>query len=206
MSRFEEALAAWPKAERMDDGGIRITGAYEQPTFGNQTGGALLFIFAVVAFAGLRLESWLAALMVFIVGVVIWSKIGVSMFGRKLDIRVYPDRIEIPARFGISKRYARELPMEFRIEQHQKAFEEERKEQRSRKRQPRTYRDAIEVVLQYGEKRVVLAEMLQKHVEMARALVIRLQNVCASVDLSIASAQDTGAQRESEFGPAPDVR
>lgn len=64
--------------------------------------------------------------------------------------------------------------------------------------------------MMYGERRITIAALRDTDLAMARALVIRLQNVCATIDEMLASLPGRVAQNAStskgEFGPAPDVR
>jgi hypothetical protein len=89
-------------------------------------------------------------------------------------------------------------------------LQEERKEIATQKKQPRTYREAIEVVMWYGEKRVVIAEMVDNEYNKAKALVIRLQNWCSAMDrvkdLLRSGEAVSVDQSFGDFGPEPDLQ
>lgn len=128
-----------------------------------------------------------------------------------MDVKVYPDRIAVRQGLGY-KNYSRQHPIEFRAEDHEKAIEEQANAIRTGNDSFRVYREAVQVVMQYGEKRIPLAELRLKDLEKAKALVIRMQNVCASLDEAI-RRMTAGQVRPStedeplgDFGPAPDIR
>jgi hypothetical protein len=136
----------------------------------------------------------------------------IKLHSQNLRLNIMADSIKFPSGWG-GKTYSRMQPIEFRVEPHQKGMQEEQREARTGQRASRIYREAIEVVMQYGEKRVVLAEMLQKDLEKAKALVIRLQGTCAKFDRMLAHMADEmnlpasgGAANGGEFGPEWEVR
>jgi len=140
-------------------------------------------IFAVSAVA--NAESPAPGVMVIIGSVVLWH-IGLrgilyDMFGKNVDVKVYHDRIAVRQGFGY-KNYSRQEHIELRVERHQKAQKEEANAIRTGNNSSRVFREAIEVVMQYGEKRVPLAEMREEDMEKAKALLLHLQNVCASLN------------------------
>lgn len=212
--KFEQAMADWPKTKMLKDGGVHVFGKYEQPGLGEM----MLFLWSLPAFV---VAFWIVSvngnpavalaaagfiMLMYPLGV---RSMMVDMLGKKIDIKVYGDKLQVRHGFGY-KNYSRSLPLEFRIEEHQKSIEDQLK-QRSR----RTYREAIEVVMQYGEKRVPLADMSLKHVEKAKAIVIRLQNVCAAYDQAVQqqmAQQQMGqfmtpaAPAGGDFGVAPPIR
>ena len=100
------------------------------------------------------------------------------------------------------------MPIEFKIERHQKALAEYQKAQSRNRKMPETYRQAVEVVMQYGEKRVAIAELPETDMERAKALVIRLQTMTDGMEEAarrMAKGQMTPPADASEFGPAPNV-
>ena len=102
------------------------------------------------------------------------------------------------------------MPIEFRVEEHQKGLEERAKEIKHNKRFPHVYREAVEVVMQYGEKRVPVAELPLKEIEKGKALVIRLQNICDQWDeaarrLAEGQMRPAGETPVSDFGEAPPI-
>lgn len=197
--RFEKALANWPKERRLRDGGVHITGKYISPKL-DAGGGLAMFVGAIAGgmWGWESTQSYaVAAVAAFMGAVLLAMTIGV-IFAKNVDVKIYPDRIAVWSFLGY-KNYSRAIPIEFRVEQHHKALTE--------RGGRRLYRNAIEAVMQYGEKRVPIAEMPEREFERARALVIRLQNVCNRVDLAMNEGKSTaGAAKESEFGPAPEIR
>ena len=116
-------------------------------------------------------------------------------FKRRLSIRISPDAIRVNG-----KQYALDQVREFRVEPHEKAY----------KPDPGAYAGALEVVMQYGEKRVVIAELREEDKDNAVALGLRLQNWVEKFEEMVAVARK-GAQQETEpikgdFGPSPDIR
>lgn len=189
---FQSAFADWPKTKATGDGGIHVGGRYVQPSL--ESAGS----FVVMAGMLIGFLSWGFSTSVFlgilgaVAGAMLTACVMYVLFARRLDITVYPDRITVASSFS-KRNYSRMMPIEFRISQHQKATR-------------RVYRDAIEVVMQYGEVRVPLAEMTQQHIERAQALVIRLQNLCEGMDVMSSMAGDTAGKARSDFGPVPDIR
>jgi hypothetical protein len=204
MAKFEKAHAEWPKTTVTKDGGVHVTGKYVGPMLNNNTGvvvtilGAAGAIYAWVAVGDVRAAMW-TVVFLFAAYAVFLREAIYAIFGKRVDVKIYPDRIALPSWLGY-KNYSRDMPIEFRIERHQQALTE--------KGNAVIFRNAIEAVMQYGEKRIQLAEMPETSTELARALVIRLQNVCHSVDAAMqtASGSKQGAPRAEDFGPAPDIR
>ena len=79
-------------------------------------------------------------------------------------------------------RYARHFGPDFRREDHKKGMEEALKEQRTGIRQCTRYRRAVEVVMRYGERRIVIAAFDKNNMDDAGALVLRLQAVHNNFD------------------------
>lgn len=203
--RFEKALADWPKSTPLADGGVQVSGKYDGPYFYR-----VREPFAFLAAAGIAIYLSLTngdirSGILFMVGLtvawfVVLRALVNSIFGKNVNVRVYADRIAVPRLIGY-RTYSRTMPIEFRIDQHHRALKE--------RGNATIYRQAIEVVMQYGEKRVSLAEMPQENVELARALVIRLQNTCDDLALiknMAGEAARTAAQSGGDFGPVPDIR
>lgn len=206
MALFEKAHADWPATALIPGGGVAVTGIHEG--LGYEDGFVIpaLAITAGSVWLGIEAASYAAGFIAFFVGIFCLGRAAIFLFGTRLTVKIYPDRIELPSVTG-AKLYSRQVPIEFKYEQHQMAAAEEAKEHRSGKRE-RKYREALEVVMQYGERRIVIAEMNQKHVDMARALVIRLQDICGKVDLAMAIATGTGGIRPAggDFGSPPEIR
>lgn len=102
-----------------------------------------------------------------------------SMLKKRLNIRIRPETISVNG-----KRYALAEVREFRVEPHWRAYRDD----------PGLYRTALEVVMQYGEKRIQVAEMRQKEEEKAVALGLRLQNWCEKFEKMVAVARQRAQQ------------
>jgi hypothetical protein len=213
--KAERAISDWPQTEvRHKSEGVWITGRYRQPQLADR----LIFVAGIICAAGTGLGiygtvqtdngGWFLGLT--IAGLflaLLFYLWGARKFRRNLAIRIFPDRIDVDGRS-----YTKDENIEFRVQRHHKAADEERRERLSGKRAPSTYRHAIEVVMQYGERRIVIAEMHQKDEEKARALVIRLQNwiddfggmLVKQVRTHTAAAPEP--IEADEFGPAPPIR
>lgn len=184
--KIEQAKSSWPIDKvNAKAGCVEITGQYVKPT---QRG-----IVGLVA-AGLAVPLALTG-----VGIVLIIPIipGLWML-LKSNLRIRIDNEAISIR---GKRYAR-IPglIEFRVGEHQRAYSDN----------PGVYANALEVVMQYGERRIVVAEMRQKDHEKATALAFRLQTWSKEFPGMMAAYQGLNRQAASEkggeFGPAPDVR
>ncbi|MGH6922873.1 MAG: hypothetical protein ACRED5_03795 [Propylenella sp.] len=212
-ARVEEFRSGWPKDELLpDEGAVRITGDYTDPRLVDRAcRNGFILALIVSAFAWFIVQEWssyflfllLGSLPLFFVSIAFFYRTGKSSLGVKIsagEIRL------------AGKTYSRAAPIEFRVERHHKAIAEQHREMNTGQRTSSTYRQAIEVVMQYGENRVVIAEMREKDSEMARALVIRLQNWCDRFDqmlIQLADQKDAGGPPRAEaddFGPAPPIR
>lgn len=216
--KTETPFAEWPKTSALDEGGFHVTGRYLHPRTPRSADalGTLVGVIAFFAMLGaLRNPGDLigfAVLAFILAGITAW--VLRSWLHKHLDIKVHPDKIMVGGRWGY-KTYPRNVRMEFRVERHHKAGEEAFAEQRSGQRKDAIYRQAVEVVLQYGERRIVLAEMREKDVEKANALAFRLQSICESQNEAlrqmaegqyspidpVAKPAGTG-----DFGPEPELR
>jgi hypothetical protein len=217
LKRTEKAQADWPKTQALKKGGVRVSGRYLQPSLAKP----MKFIYGissifVVMWAAAQAGDNTGAITVgVIVGLLLvfayqrfWIPLFVGVFGKFLDVRLFPDMIQVRQGFGF-KNYARSMPIEFRIDRHQRAMKEQAKENELNKKQPTTYREAIEVVMQYGEIRVVIAEMPELEMEKARALTIRLGSLNANLEQALsglAAGHLSPAPAAGDFGPTPDLR
>lgn len=215
--KVEAALSEdWTSTLDAKTGEIRITGKFIPPHIPRRVG-ALTGLLFIVLFVGLLLPTGNgAAIGIGSAVLLAFCAFGlypllVRLHAHSLRLSIMPDTIKFPSGWG-GKTYSRMQPIEFRVEPHQKAMQEEQREIRAGRRTPRTYREAVEVVMQYGEKRVVLAEMLSKDLEKAKALVIRLQGTCEKFDRLLAHMADNmklpegGKAKGGEFGPEWEVR
>ncbi len=195
-TKFEKAFADWPKMKVLKTGGVHLTGVYEHPGLsGKMTfGWVILCLLFAVPTTGIGLA------LVFFYPIVRPSL--VRTFGKKLDVKIRPDRVQVRSGWGY-KNYARAMPMEFRVEQHQKAIDEE-----IRRRSSRTYREAVETVMQYGEMRIAIAELPVKEIEQAKALAFRMQTVCNSLDAAVqmVESKQEALRKADDFGQPTPIR
>jgi len=212
-ARVEEFRSGWPKDELLpEEGAVRITGEYTDPrreerAFRN----GFILALIVSAIAWFIVQEWSSYFLFLLLGALpLWFLLAAFFYmAGKSNLGVKINAAEIKL---AGKTYSRAAPIEFRVERHHKALQETRREQSSGQRTASTFRRAIEVVMQYGEKRIVIAEMREKDQEMARALVIRLQNWCDRFDqmlIQLADKKDAAGPPRAEadeFGPAPPIR
>ena len=115
------------------------------------------------------------------------------------DIKIGPQTIQIG-----KKIYSRDVPIEFRVDRHYKALKEDEYVQGDK-----TYSKAIEAVMQYGERRIQIAEMWARDQEKAAALIIRIGNWCEGFDEAmnkqVERASPETVSPHGDFGQAPDV-
>jgi hypothetical protein len=209
MAKFENPIADWPKARviKKEGGGVHITGRYLHPSLAHnmpQVYGLIGFVLCLLVFVAsanpfppLLLAGLLWAFYS------LWKSTMTNMFGKKVDVRMFPDKIEVRNGF-FYKKYSRAVPMELRIEQHHKGLLETAKEIKTGRRQKVLYRNAIEVVMQYGEVRVSMAEFEAKDIERAKALLFRMQTAMQRIDFALQEAEKM-AKQENEFGPGPSL-
>ena len=211
--KYEKPIAEWPYTQVLKDGGVRIYGKYVQPMLPGRVFALSALIVGIFAYSvAVNAESVAPGVMVVVGSIVAWYA-GLraalhNTFGRSVDLKVYPDRIAVRQGFGY-KTYSRDYPIEFRVERHEKAVQEESNAMRTGNNSFRVFREALQVVMQYGEKRVPLAELRVKDIEQAKALLIRLQNVCESLDQArqqISEEYVRSTQTLEVFGPAPPIR
>jgi hypothetical protein len=217
-SKTETPFADWPKTTALDEGGFHVTGRYLHPMTPRRaaiSGGLIgLLVFLLLVDSVREPNHFFAVVVIALIAWGIATPVLRSLMYKNLDIKVLPDKIMVGGRWGY-KIYPRNVRMEFRVERHRKAGEETLAEQRSGQRQNMIYRQAVEAVLQYGERRVVLAEMREKDVEQANALAFRLQNICESQNEALRQMAEgqfspiepvTKPAGSGEFGPEPELR
>ena len=188
-SKVEKALSDWPKDNiNAKKGTVQFSGQYATPgTVSNVVIVSMIIAIPLaIVTAGIGL-AFLIPLVPFL-----WM-----MFQKNLKISMDEDVIRVNGR-----KYDRKIPIEFRVDHHHKA---ERDKQ---------FRDALEVIMQYGEKRIVVAEMRGKDVEKAKALALRLQAWNHSFAKIMASHQEGHGftqmanpveAKKDDFGAPPDV-
>lgn len=216
MAKYEEAYADWPQTQMLKDGGVHVYGKYVPPMLPRRVFALACLVGGVFAIYVLSTAekpgSALVAIVLTIVAYYALRPMLYNMFGKSVDVKIYPDRIAVRQGLGY-KNYSRQHPIEFRAEDHEKAVQEQANAIRTGNDSFRVFREALQVVMQYGEKRIPLAELRLKDLEKAKALVIRLQNVCNTLDDAVrrmAAGQVKPAGEEpataGDFGPAPPIR
>lgn len=211
--RIEAPLADWPQFDLIDDGrAAHITGRYRAPSGWWQIGFPMLLVMIGFALlpascsfdgrfhllsageAGTRAAVWFGALIV--IGIL------ARVFGtrRRLDVTIAADTIRIGG-----KTYARQQGLnQFAVEEHEHAYPETRNSQRGHP--GRVYRDALEVVMRYGERRVAVAAFAQNDVRKAEALLHRLQGFNALLDDARKDQKLAPSSGGDEFGPERPIR
>lgn len=201
MTKFEKAFANWPKSTviKENGGGVHITGRYVHPQLAKGVPEAWIIICFAAGFAVLLgTMNGFAPLFVVGLGVILYPFWKMGMFGalgKNVDVKVFEDKLQVRGGFGY-KNYDRRMPIEFKIERHQKALAEYQKEVKRGRKVANTYRQAIEVVMQYGEKRIALAELRESDMEMAKALVLRIQDAANKIDKAMQMASKIMAEGE----------
>lgn len=207
-NKTEKAIADWPKMTVLKrKGGVRLHGDYPGPNLDWLAN--LIFTLLLIAamyYALTEGGGWQGAAAV-AVGMLIpypfiWRSIMIRTIGRNLNVTVLPDIIQVKR-----KRYDRSEVRGFRIERHHKAREEARQAQRNPGRVQPVYRQAVEVVMDYGEKRIPIAAMPDKDEHQAEALLYRLQNTFENLDSIVGDGNDGGDDGGGDaFGKPPDIR
>ena len=186
-SKIEKAKSEWPVDRiNLKKGYVSIVGQYPDPKTENKA----MWSGVLVTVVTIPFLLFFAPVLGVMAGFAAWS-----LFKRGLNIRIGPEEVRVNG-----KRYALENVREFRVEPHQRAY----------RPNPGVYTRAIEVVMQYGEKRITIAEMRQKDEEKAVALALRLQNWCEKFEEMVALARQKAQQdaepAKGDFGPSPDIR
>jgi hypothetical protein len=211
MAKFEKAMAEWPQTKMLKkEAGFHVTGKYAYPNLVRQMPQVYCLIglvLCVLAFVANPVAPLFVALVMWVFYST-WKSAVTNWWGKKVDVKILPDQIHVRQGWGY-KKYDRSMPIEFKIERHQKALAEYQRAQARGRNGPETYRQAVEVVMQYGEKRVAIAELPETEMEQAKALVIRLQTIADSLDEAVRrmnAGQMVAPGEKSEFGPAPEMR
>lgn len=164
MPRYESALADWPHTRTVQNDGVQISGSYGHPRV---TG----ILPALYTFCAVMLSAMVMAILNSLVAVVgagivfwflypTWKKGMLDTLGTQIDVRIFADRIEIRKSL-FAKHYTRSVPIAFWIEPNYAAFLD--------------HTPAVEVVMQYGERRIVIAQMRLAEIGHAEALLTQLQ-------------------------------
>lgn len=224
LDQIETLNDGWLKTQELkDQPGVQITGKYKRPFVPGTThlkNAMIAAFFGIIWMWGHGPDmaiNLFAGVMAGGFGYVILGGLPVigilKLIPREVDVKILAQHIQIKKGRGY-RTFSRNVPIEFRVEQHHKAAREEMNEQKTGKPGNRWYREAIEVVMQYGEKRIQIAEMRMVDLEKAKALVMRLQSWCESFDQAVKRMADGQISLAGEmegvsggdFGPAPDIR
>lgn len=202
MKKYESAKARWPRSRPVRGGGLRISGRYAQPWLAGAVPrlyGLIVFIQCAMMLAStgnlIAALVW-AALMAFLYAV-LWKRALTNLLGKFVDVRVLPDRIEVQGRL-FRKKYSRSNPVAFRIEPHHRGADEALKTGRA---QAGVYRFAVEVVMQYGERRIVIAEMPHSGIGHAEALLTRLREAMAATEAETSKAAASLEPMQRRYSP-----
>ena len=216
MSAYESPMGDWPHVHVEEDG-VHITGSYTSPRAAyhmDQLGPGILFLIAGAILYPIGYSSknlWIAIggpFAVLIFAKIFWN-VGLESFllgafPRHLSILVDEKSIRING-----KTYSRAVPIELRLETHHKAIKEYAKEVKTGQRQQPVYRNAWEVAMQYGLKRIVIAEMRHEDEDKATALLLQIQLAMQNVDRVAAniSSEDDAKRltKRNPFGPEPRI-
>lgn len=202
MKKFESAKAQWPRSRPVRSGGVRISGRYMPPG----RAGALPRLYGLIVFVQCAMiladtgspaavAVW-AALMALLY-LVLWKRALTDMLSKFLDVRVFSDRIEVQGNL-FRKKYCRSNPVAFQIEPHHRGADEALKTGRA---QEGAYRFAVEVVMQYGERRIVIAEMPHSGIEHAEALLTRLREAMAATEAETSTAAASSEPMQRRYSP-----
>lgn len=196
-SPYESPVADWPHMTWLADGGIRLHGRLPPPgfrksayfwyvvtaVFATPGGGAWMSVYLELPDAWVLAPVLLLALLFW----ALWKPVAKPLLewtaGNRIDLRIYPDRIELWDKAERAfKKYKPDHITEWRVETHSKAVDEEMKEVRTGRRQRATYRNALEIVMQYGFKRITIAELDRDDGEKAATFVLKAQAAIARIE------------------------
>lgn len=219
----ESAFGDWPKMEPVPgERAIRLTGTYTAPSWWWSVGFRIGLLFLIIyvllpascaKFADVTHYGDITHLSGTEVGyfTLAWVIGGLAIliagetFGRRRQLRITmrPETIEINGRT-----YQRAEGLnQFSVEEHEKRFEEARTIQRGQGN--RLYLDAMQVVMRYHERRVVIADFRDTDEDKAAALFRRLQWLDREFDRQMAehdSVPASPADDQDEFGQARPIR
>lgn len=212
-AKFEKAMADWPQTTMLKkEPGFHITGRYAHPSLVHSmpnTYAMMGFVFGGLALVGTANPVPPLVVLAIMWGFYpSWKLMATGWWGKKVDVKILPDKIQVRHGFGY-KNYDRNEKIEFKVERHQKAFAEYQKAAEGNRKIPEIYRQAVEVVMQYGEKRVAIAELPETDIEKAKALVIRMGTIADSLDEAVRrmnAGQMVAPGEKSDFGPEPQMR
>lgn len=191
MAAVQSIFSDFPKAAIGSDGvSVRLTGRYRRK---HKTGTitflvGLFFSFALVAALpqGSDIAVWGALFLAF--AAAYW--LDRTLTDGRINI-VYRDEAVQVGR----KSYPRVIPIEYRVQNHRQTL---------KARYHKSYNRVLEVVMQYGEKQVQLAEIDLAEQEKAQALVLRLSILEHDLAGFIAATKGTKTASMG-FGHVPEI-
>jgi hypothetical protein len=218
-NEIETPYGDWPNTEFLEkEQSLFISGTYAAPSPWWENGfpslmGVLFLIIAVGScvpavegFYGREVTSEEGGVggLIYLVGWAVVYLIVAGFFShigrqRRLWVKMSRDVIETNGR-----RYARGAPHQFAIERHEKARQEAQGDRSGKG--SHIYRDAVQVVMRYGERRVPIAEFKEKDIRKAEALLVRLQTVDQTMDQALDARPATAHAERDEFGPRKALR
>jgi hypothetical protein len=209
-SRIETPFADWPAIAATPAGdGFHLSGRYTAPSGLWSVGfPALLLMFwlpVTIGSCSLTIrdlasastgEIWTPPVLTTVVFVALGIAGGVFGRRRTVDVTLARGTIEIDG-----TRYQRAEGLnQFAIEEHEGAHGE-----RQRNASP-IYRDAVQVVMRYGERRIVIAAFRKEDVRKAEALLARLQHVNKHLEDMLGERAPGAAPSADDFGAARPIR
>lgn len=213
-NKIETATAGWPKTRILKDQGmVHITGKYVDPDLKERSFRVgffcwivfvLLLFYALYPFNGGSFTGFF-----FISLFSLWIFLGFLSLPwyflkrRRINVMIGPEIIKING-----KSYQRFEGTEFYFENYHKAIRDQDK-----MNMPSHYASALDVVMQYGERSVVIASFRGRDKEKAKALLIRLQDWSNRFDklkdMSVEGEEPSPADQDKDsgdFGVEPVVR
>jgi hypothetical protein len=188
--RYVSPLANWPHTRLIPkEAAFRVWGLYTPPLLTWLlpifVGAGWLFLFASMYPAegspeGLYIFTGVATFLVSY-----WTLVPLLRLvtGSWVNVKFTPDAVRV-----CFQDYARSVGITFRREEHEEAIKETQRELDTGRRQPQIFRNAVQVVMRYGEQRVVIASFPKTEIAKADALVLRLQFVHENIDEMLRSA------------------
>ncbi len=126
-----------------------------------------------------------------------WNAVVMRFLGREVDIRISAAQISVKKGDRFTP-YLKVSGIGFRTDRHSKALAEQRRAEEGVLFVGKKYRNSLEVVMDYGEQRIVLAEMDMLQESMANALVMRLQTVAKEISGLLKQLESDGGTTSEE--------
>ncbi|MEZ5551524.1 MAG: hypothetical protein R3E82_11585 [Pseudomonadales bacterium] len=187
--RYVSPLASWPHTRLIPkEAAFRVWGLYTPPLLAMVLPvfvGTIWFFLLAAIYPPEGSSEWayLYAYITpaFVAGAMVPVIQGLT--GSWVNVKFTPDAVRV-----CFQDYARSVGITFRREEHEEAIKEAQRELDTGRRQPQIFRNAVQVVMRYGEQRVVIASFPNTEIAKADALVLRLQFVHENIDEMLRSA------------------